>query len=113
MDGNAYYNRATPFGEEKHSVSQPDFDPQFKIEDKGDEVRISFAVQGLTGLQTTAVTSERLGSAKLPKAAYEHPDGTPIVFDKDYLGVKRGEHPTPGPFEILKEGDNIIKVWGN
>ncbi|MDR2027590.1 MAG: right-handed parallel beta-helix repeat-containing protein, partial [Prevotellaceae bacterium] len=23
MDGNAYYNRATPFGEEKHSVSQP------------------------------------------------------------------------------------------
>jgi hypothetical protein len=35
----------------------------------------------------------------------------PIVFDKDYIGVKRAEHPAPGPFEQLNEGDNIIKVW--
>ncbi|MDR2042094.1 MAG: hypothetical protein LBP98_07220, partial [Tannerella sp.] len=58
-------------------------------------------------------TTERLGKTRLPKAAYEQPDGTPIAFDRDYLGVKRGEHPTPGPFEIVKESgkDNIIKVW--
>jgi hypothetical protein len=83
----------------------------FKIEDKGNEVYISFSIQGLNGLKTETVTTERLGKAKFPKAAYEQPDGTPIVFDKDYLGVKRKEQPAPGPFEQLKDGENIIKVW--
>jgi hypothetical protein len=110
-DGNAYFNRAVPFGKEERFVSQPGFDPKFKIEDRGKEVYISFAVHGLEGLQTETVTTGRLGKAKLPKAAYEQPDGTPIVFDQDYSGIKRGEHPAPGPFEQLKETDNIIKVW--
>jgi hypothetical protein len=111
IDGNVYYNKAVQFGAEKNFVAQPDFDPKFKIEEKGDEVYVSFAVQGLSGLQTETVTTGRLGKAKFPKAAYENPDGAPIIFDKDYLDVKRSERPTPGPFERLKEGDNIIKVW--
>jgi hypothetical protein len=111
IDGNAYYNRAVQSGKENHFVAKPDFDPKFKLEEKGKEVYISFAVQGLSGLQTETVTTERLGKAKLPKAAYEQPDGTPIIFDKDYFNIKRDEHPVPGPFEQLKDGDNIIKVW--
>jgi hypothetical protein len=111
MDGNAYYNHALPFGKEEHFVSQPDFDPKFKFDDRGKDVYISFSVQGLSGLQAETVTTERLGKAKFPQAAYENPDGTPIVFDKDYLGVKRTGKPSPGPFEQLKDGDNIIKVW--
>jgi hypothetical protein len=111
MDGNVYYHRAAPFGKEEHFVSHPDFDPKFRIEDWGKEVFVSFSVQGLGGLQTEAVATGRLGKAKFPKAAYEQPDGMPIVFEKDYLGVKRTAHPTPGPFEQLKDGANIIKVW--
>jgi hypothetical protein len=111
IDGNAYYNRAVQSGKEEHFVTKPDFDPKFKLEERGKEVYISFAVQGLGDVKTGTVTTERLGKAKFPKAAYEQPDGTPIVFDKDYLGVKRGEQPAPGPFERLKDGDNIIKVW--
>ncbi|MDR2437858.1 MAG: right-handed parallel beta-helix repeat-containing protein [Planctomycetaceae bacterium] len=111
VDGNAYYHHAVPFSKEEHFVSQSNFDPKFKIEDKGKEVYVSFTVQGLNELKTQLVTTERLGKAKFPKAAYEQPDGTPIVFEKDYLDVKRTEHPTPGPFEQLKEGNNQIKVW--
>jgi hypothetical protein len=111
IDGNVYYNRATPSGKEEHFVAKPDFDPKFRIEEKGDEVYVSFAVQGLGDLRTEPVTTERLGKAKFPKAAYENPDGTPIVFDRDYPGVKRKEHPVPGPFERLKEGDYTIRVW--
>jgi hypothetical protein len=110
-DGNAYYNRAAQLVKEEHFVSLPDLDPKFEIEEKGKEVYVSFSVQGLSGLPTETVTTERLGKAKLPKAAYEQPDGTPIVFDRDYLGVKRTGKPSPGPFEQLKDGDNIIKVW--
>ncbi|MDR1668220.1 MAG: hypothetical protein LBS03_11120, partial [Bacteroidales bacterium] len=111
IDGNAYYNRAAPFGTEKNFVANPDFDPKFKVEEKGKEVYVSFAVQGLDELKTETVTTGRLGKAKMPKAAYENPDGTPIVFDNDYSGVKRSGRPTPGPFEQLKDGANIIKVW--
>ncbi|MDR0714725.1 MAG: DUF1565 domain-containing protein [Bacteroidales bacterium] len=108
MDGNAYYNHALQYGKEEHFVSLPDFDPKFRMEEKGKEVHISFAVQGVKDLQTGIVTTERLGKAKLPKAAYEQLDGTPIVFDKDICNVKRSEQPVPGPFERLNEGDNTI-----
>jgi hypothetical protein len=110
-DGNAYYDRAAPFDKEEHFVSQKDFDPKFKLEEKDNEVYVSFSVQGLNGLQTKVITTEHLGKAKFPKAAYEQPDGTPIVFEKDYLNIKRSEHPTPGPFEQIKENENQIKIW--
>ncbi|MDR1454588.1 MAG: hypothetical protein LBJ01_02955, partial [Tannerella sp.] len=110
-DGNAYYHRAVPLSEDKHSVAKPDFDPEFAVEESGKEVYISFGVQGLDGLQTETVTTERLGKAKLPRAAYEQPDGSPIVIDRDYLRIKRSGHPAPGPFEPLKEGKNRIRVW--
>jgi hypothetical protein len=111
VDGNAYFHRAIPFGGEKHFVSKPGFDPEFKIEDNGKDVYISFIIQGLNALQTEIITTERLGKAKFPKAAYEQPDGTPIVFDMDYSGTKHSANPTPGPFEQLLDGDNRIKIW--
>jgi hypothetical protein len=111
IDGNAYYHHAVSQGEEKHFVSQPDFDTKFSIEENGKEVYVSLSVQGLSDLQTETVTTERLGKAKMPKEAYEQPDGNPIAIDHDYNGIKRPEHPAPGPFEQLKEGVNRVKVW--
>jgi hypothetical protein len=49
--------------------------------------------------------------AKLPKQAYEQPDGSPIVFDTDYFGHIRSERPAPGPFEQIKDGEMRWKVW--
>jgi hypothetical protein len=51
-----------------------------------------------------------LGKARIPNAAYENPDGTPIQTDTDYFGNKRSSpNPTPGPFEVPVNG--TIKVW--
>jgi hypothetical protein len=111
IDNNVYWHHAVSPGEEKQSVSLPGFDPQFRIEENGKEVYVSFSAQGLDGLQTQTVTTERLGRAKMPKAAWEQPDGSPIVIDRDYSGMKRKANPTPGPFEQLKEGENRIRVW--
>ena len=44
------------------------------------------------------VTSDVLGKAFQPEERYENPDGTAIIFDKDYFGGHRGITPIAGPF---------------
>ena len=110
-DGNVYYHQALPFGKEEHRLVLPDFDPGFKIENKGNEVYVSFSLKGLSGLQTEQISTARLGKAKLPRQPYEQPDGKPFVIDRDYSGHPRSEHPSPGPFEQVKDGEMRWKVW--
>jgi len=110
-DGNVYYNQARPFEKEKHQLSLPDFDPVFQIDDKGEQVYISFSLKGIDNLQTEQVSTVRLGKAKFPKQSYEQPDGKPIDFNTDYFGHPRSEHPVPGPFEELKDGVTTWRVW--
>jgi alpha-N-arabinofuranosidase len=57
------------------------------------------------------VTTELLGRAIIPNAAYEEPDGAPICINTDYLGKSRNEtNPTPGPFENPGQGSLKLKV---
>jgi hypothetical protein len=44
------------------------------------------------------IDSDVLGKAFEPEQRYENPDGTDIVFDRDYLGNKRSGTVIPGPF---------------
>ena len=111
IDGNVYCNQAQPFEKEVNRLAMPDFDPAFKIDDKGKEVYISFSMKNISSLQTERVTTARLGKAKLPKQNYEQPDGKPIIFDTDYFGHPRSEHPAPGPFEALRDGEMRWRVW--
>jgi len=58
------------------------------------------------------VTTALLGRAKIPDAAYENPDGTPLKLDTDYFGKRRSEtNPSAGPFENPGEGKLTLKVW--
>ena len=58
------------------------------------------------------VTTALLGIAKMPREAFENPDGTPIRMDTDYIGKKRSDsNPSPGPFENPGKGILKIKVW--
>jgi hypothetical protein len=109
--GNVYYDKALLFGKEENRLVLAGFDPNFKIEDDGKEVYISFSLKGISGLQTKRVSTERLGKAKFPKQSYEQPDGKPIVIDTDYFGHLRSEHPAPGPFEPITDGEMKWKVW--
>ena len=110
-NGNVYCNQAQPFEKEEHRLALSDFDPDFNVEDKGNDIYISFSLKEMNRLQTEKITTEKLGKAKLPKQFYEQPDGKPIVIDTDYLGRPRTEHPAPGPFEQLKDGEMRWKVW--
>lgn len=63
-------------------------------------------------IPTEIYNSEKLGTPRITEAAYENPDGTPVVFDTDYLDQSRNGQPAAGPIEGLKEGMNRILVWG-
>ncbi|WP_294586317.1 right-handed parallel beta-helix repeat-containing protein [uncultured Bacteroides sp.] len=111
VSGNAYYMHNKPYDKEENNIVRKDFDPDAVIEDEGDRVYLSFSIAGLDDFQIQAITTELLGKAKLPKQAYEQPDGTPIVFDRDYFDHKRTGSLVPGPFSEIKEGRQRIRIW--
>jgi len=113
ISGNVYYNRALPFKNETDFVRNANFKPEFTITEEGDHVFLSLStdVNG-TDPKTQLITTELLGKAKIPKEAFENPDGTPLEIDTDYLGYKRSDsNPSVGPFE--KQGRSVVKlkVW--
>ena len=111
VEGNIYFAQNIPFGEEKNNKVFPVFATDFKIDDKGNEVYVSFLMKELNNLQTETITTEKLGKAKLPKQFYEQPDGQAIIINTDYFGRVRSKNPTPGPFEQIKEGEMLWKLW--
>ena len=54
------------------------------------------------------VTTETLGLAFEPEQRFENPDGSDIVFDRDYLEEHRGIGTLPGPFARGKAETDIL-----
>ena len=58
------------------------------------------------------VTTDLLGTAKIPDTRFENPDGTPYKLDTDYFGNNRKTtNPAPGPFEFADKNKVRLKVW--
>lgn len=113
ISGNVYSNRALPYKNEIDFIQNAGFKPEFKIVEEGNNVFLSYSTdeKGVDP-NTRFVTTELLGKAKIPKEAFENPDGTPLKIDADYLGKKRSEtNPSAGPFENPGKGEIKLKVW--
>ncbi len=110
-DGNVYYNAALKAEKEEGAKVVAGFAPKLKVEEKTDGVYLTLSLKDIDGMQTRRVDTDRLGKAKLPRQAYEQPDGKPIVIDTDYFGASRSPQPKSGPIESLKDGENSVKVW--
>ena len=50
-------------------------------------------------METEMISTSMLGMSFETEQPYEDPDGSPVRIDEDFLGRRRGQHPTPGPFE--------------
>lgn len=112
INNNAYLNGAEAFDREQEKFVSA-ADPQVKIITEGGTTYLELiAEKGMLGLAAPVVDTEKLGMVRIVDAPFENPDGTPIVFDTDYNGSKRGANANVGPIEGLKEGLNRIKVWG-
>ena len=113
ISGNVYYNRALPYKDEPDFVQDAGFKSEFTITEEGNSVFLSFTTdEKAADPKTQLITTELLGKAKIPKEAFENPDGTPLKIDTDYFGKKRSEsNPSAGPFENPGKGLVRLKVW--
>jgi hypothetical protein len=113
VNGNVYLNGAIPFSGEVNFVHQPEFDPSIRLTEENDTVFLEMKLpQALESQINNPVTTELLGKARISGAAYENPDGSPIIIDSDYFGNKRNErNPTAGPFESSGTGLLRMIIW--
>jgi len=113
LGDNIYYNGAKPCRADKNFVESVRFDPDIRLEEKGDEVYIHFAFDPVFyDLKGKLITTTLLGESKMSKAKFENADGTPLTIDKDYFGHSRTEkNNQSGPFVDLKKGEIVLKVW--
>ncbi|MCA1808790.1 MAG: hypothetical protein LC725_04955, partial [Lentisphaerae bacterium] len=111
--GNLYYNQARPFSGEHDAVVRGELQHGLRLEQAGDRLYLCLeADAALKDAPTAVVVSEKLGAPRIAGAPYENPDGSRIVFDRDYQGRPRAVRPRPGPLETLKPGPNRLLVWG-
>jgi len=114
MAGNVFLKGAKPAKGEQDPLVQPQFDPEIKLVEEKDGIYLHITLDNMQAEKQPhqLVTTDLLGRAKVPDLPYEHPDGSPLRIDTDYLGKKRPDkNPTPGPFENPGHGKLILKVW--
>lgn len=102
-EGNVYLNGAEPWSKEQNPciISNEKASVQIQETDCGWILRSN--LQTILSETVETVSTRTLGIAFEPEQMFENPDGTPIIFDADFLGVKRTEASFPGPFAELKE----------
>jgi len=110
--GNIYFNKAKPDEEEKDFVEIPNDEPILEIVKKDENLYLKVKVDSIPyHINTTIVSTEKLGTTIVSEALYENADGTPILLDSDFLGnARNSSNPMPGPFETLKKGVNTFIV---
>ncbi len=97
-EGNAYYNGAIPWKNEKNSGIS-DQRAEVDIVKKPDGWYISCNIDASKeDFSSNLINTETLGKAFEPDAGFDNPDGSEIVFDTDYFGNKREGSIIPGPF---------------
>ncbi len=106
--GNVYFHGARPYANETDPALKPEMDPAVKLA----ETELQFTLAEALKSNTSLVTTELLGKAKIPGVSYENPDGSPLKVDTDYFGKPRNPaSPTPGPFENPGQGTVRLKVY--
>ena len=111
INKNAYLKGAKPFERERYNFVS-DEDPMVKVAEDADGVYLQISVEkGMFEIPTTILKTEDIEMVRITEAAFENPDGSPMILNQDFLGNERAETPTVGPIEGLKEGENKIYLF--
>ena len=109
VDGNVYLNGAPIYKNEKNKLEDKSFNPAISVVEKDVKYYLSGklkdAIKDFTG---NMISTESLGLAFEPEQAFENPDGTPIIFDRDYFGNHRAVAPAPGPFASYDDKEVLV-----
>jgi len=113
ISGNLYYAQAKASDQDTKAISAPDHDPEIALVEEGEHGYLYLKLDdNFQDFMAEIITTEILGKAWVPKAAFENPDGTFLRIDRDYFGSERtASNNHPGPFLQVSEGKAKIKVW--
>lgn len=99
IHGNAYLGGASAFKHEDDKLLDKDTPIRLEMVEKDGKYYLDTNVFELVkDFKVHTICTETLGKAFEPEEKYENTDGTPITFDEDYFGNKRGLNVIPGPF---------------
>ena len=103
VEGNAYFGGATVCKHEQHKLASKKKVKVDLTEKDGKWQLDTNVYELLKDFRCGIVTSDLLGKAFEPEERFENPDGTEIIFDRDYFGDHRGTEALPGPFADPEE----------
>ncbi|MBR1821577.1 MAG: hypothetical protein IJ769_08145, partial [Clostridia bacterium] len=109
VEGNAYFNGATVCRHEKRNLIDANANVTVELAERDGRQVLSTNVYDFLGdFRDGIVNSDILGRAFEPEQRFENPDGSEIIFDRDYFGGHRGADALPGPFAA---GESEQIVW--
>ena len=111
ISGNAYFNGARPYVKEQLNHVDTENRVYFNlIEKEGSYYFSTNLYDYLPRMETEFISTSMLGMSFETEQPYENPDGSPVRIDEDFLGRKRGQHPTPGPFECTATDSGLSEM---
>lgn len=110
--GNLFVNGSRSLSGKEVGVVCNDSEVQYGIEEdeKGIYFHLNMNTIPFKSVKTVWVDTKKLGMTKQTALPYDCPDGSPLVFDTDFLGNTRSVTPTVGPFENLSGNTIRIKI---
>ncbi len=105
---NVYLGGAKPWKHEENPLVLDEM-PYVELTEKdGKPVLKTNVYELIGGFRAGMVNSDILGKAFEPEQRFESPDGSEIVFDRDYLGNHRGIGVLPGPFAAAEDAEKAL-----
>lgn len=109
LGGNVYCGSARPFrAEQAPNVLKAAMPVRVTMEDSRAVLHIHLPEEALCA--GVPISTQSLGMPRVTEAPFDNPDGTPVDFVPDMLGVCRTDV-QPGPIAGLRAGENTIVVW--
>ena len=109
VEGNAYFNGASVCKHEKNKLVNTEDKVTVEVLEKDGTYSVKSNVFSLVkDFKEGIITSDILGYAFEPEQRFENPDGSAIIFDRDYLGNHRGVETIPGPFAYMEETEKMV-----
>lgn len=109
-EGNVYCNGAKSWEKEKAPI-QIKSNISLELEEQNGSYTLKtnlYEELAKIKLSVPFISTDLLGMAFEPEQKFESPDGSPILFDRDYFGARRDIFPLPGPFSNEKNARQIL-----
>ena len=113
FSGNVYVNGFLPFDGDTSALVEKSFNPHLTlIEQEGSWIFEMDINPEWFKVKREIITTDILGSAKVPNAPFIQPNGKPYKLDKDFLNKQRNDSPAPGPFAFDTQIPHIkLQLW--